>query len=149
MSRVVRISEQVAAMKADWLMLKVRQVNRADQSARWVGTVRPNLADYEIELRYARGRPTVRVLSPTLKELPGNPEGSLPHVYGPPEDPTLCLYDAAAGEWAPSMLLSKTIVPWTLDWLTCYEFWLMTGEWTGGGRHPETCDADSVEEVTK
>lgn len=34
------------------------------------------------------------------------------------------------------MHLSQTIVPWSADWLACYELWLMTGRWTGGGRHP-------------
>lgn len=47
------------------------------------------------------------------------------------------LYDPAKDEWDHSMLISETIVPWTLDWLACYELWLMTGRWTGGGRHPE------------
>lgn len=149
MSGFVRIGEQVAAMKAHWPMLKARRVNRADQSARWVGKVRPNLADYQIELRYAGGWPTVRVLSPALKALPGNSQGRLPHVYGPVEDPTLCLFDPAAEEWAPSMLLSKSIVPWTLDWLTCYEFWLITGEWIGGGRHPVTTEPQGREEVSQ
>ena len=31
--------------------------------------------------------------------------------------------------------VARIIVPWTIDWLACYEGWLATGEWTGGGRH--------------
>ena len=30
-----------------------------------------------------------------------------------------------------------TIVPWTIDWLACYEGWLATGEWAGGGIHTD------------
>ena len=33
------------------------------------------------------------------------------------------------------MTLASTTVLWALDWLACYELWLMTGRWTGGGRH--------------
>uniref|UniRef100_UPI0031016DE1 hypothetical protein n=1 Tax=Neorhizobium sp. EC2-8 TaxID=3129230 RepID=UPI0031016DE1 len=31
--------------------------------------------------------------------------------------------------------ISKKIVPWTLDWLACYEDWLLSGIWHGGGQH--------------
>lgn len=31
------------------------------------------------------------------------------------------------------MTLADTIIPWTLDWLMHYEFWLATGKWRGGG----------------
>lgn len=34
------------------------------------------------------------------------------------------------------MLLAKTILPWTAEWLLHYEVWLVTGEWVGGGVHP-------------
>ncbi|ACP23444.1 hypothetical protein NGR_b19970 (plasmid) [Sinorhizobium fredii NGR234] len=58
------------------------------------------------------------------------------HVYDRDGDPRLCLCDPAADEWDATMHLSRTIVPWSADWLACYELWLMTGRWTGGGRHP-------------
>ena len=41
----------------------------------------------------------------------------------------------AKSEWTPAMTIASTTVPWALDWLACYELWLMTGRWTGGGRH--------------
>jgi hypothetical protein len=59
----------------------------------------------------------------------------LPHVYPPAENPTLCLFDPRAGEWDGAMPIAETILPWALDWIACYEMWLMTGRWTGGGRH--------------
>jgi hypothetical protein len=49
--------------------------------------------------------------------------------------PVLCLFDPSACEWTPCDLLAETTVPWTIDWLACYEGWRATGEWTGGGRH--------------
>lgn len=130
------IEEQVAAMKAAWPKLVSRQIDRHLQSARWVGPVRPQYANYILEIRYRLGAwPEARVISPALIRLPGNAEGELPHVYPPADDPTLCLFDPREGEWSPDMAIANTTVPWSLNWLTCYEHWLMTGRWTGGGRH--------------
>jgi len=74
----------------------------------------------------------VRVVNPecALDVLTDRWPGSLP------ERPILCLYDPATNEWSPDKAIAKTIIPWTIDWLACYEGWLATGEWTGGGRHP-------------
>jgi hypothetical protein len=135
-ARPLTINEQLAGMKSIWPRLRPRNVNRAQQAARWVGRVRPQYEWHELDLRYAWGAmPEVRVTDPPLVRLPGNEEGQLPHVYPPLDDPTLCLFDPRAHEWDTSMLLAKTIVPWALDWLACYEHWLMTGTWSGGGRH--------------
>ncbi|RUW01269.1 hypothetical protein EOA46_33095 [Mesorhizobium sp. M1A.F.Ca.IN.022.05.2.1] len=126
-------------MKATWPGLAPRKIDRRLQSSRWVGRVRAQYCWYTIEIRYRVGSmPEVRVLAPTLVRLPDNEEGALPHVYPPADDPTLCLFDPRTGEWDASMPLAQTIIPWTLDWLSCYELWLMTGKWTGGGRH--VCD---------
>src|SRR3569833_55047 len=115
-------------MKAVWPRLRPRNVNRAQQTERWVGRVRPQNGWQEMELRYAVGAmPEVRVIDPPLVRLPGNEEGNLPHVYPPLDDPTLCLFDPRAREWDASMPLAKTIEPWALGWLACYEHWLMTG----------------------
>ena len=62
--------------------------------------------------------------------------------------PFLCLYDPDAGEWHPGMSIARTIIPWTIDWLACYEGWLATGEWTGGGHHPDFA-RDGKEQMTK
>lgn len=130
------ITEQVAAMRATWPQFTPRRVDRCTQSARWVGSVKPQYASYSLEIQYQLGSfPRVRVLSPELIRLPDNPEGQLPHVYPPIEDPTLCLFDPCGKEWTAEMTLASTTVPWALDWLTCYELWVMTGRWTGGGRH--------------
>jgi hypothetical protein len=102
------------------------------QPLRWVGDVRPTrLSDtYTVEICWdgRRSRPTVRVLKPTLKVLPGQ---QLPHTFG---DGSLCLH--FDGEWSSEMLISDTIIPWASEWLYYYELWLATGEWTGGGHMP-------------
>jgi len=143
MATFLSIDEQIAAMKVSWPQFVARCVDRHAQSARWVGRVKPQYASYALEIRYQLGiSPKVRVLSPALVRLPGNPEGQLPHVYPPAEDPTLCLFDPRTEEWTPGMAIAGTTVPWALDWLACYELWLMTGRWTGGGRHIELHHTD-------
>ncbi|MDG4875219.1 hypothetical protein P9273_08930 [Mesorhizobium sp. WSM4935] len=135
-SRQLSIEEQVASMERDWRGFGVSQLSRREGAARWTGDLK-QFQVYRIEVRYRVGyAPQVRVLSPALIRLPENPEGSLPHVFDRDGDPRLCLYDPAANEWDATMCLSQTIVPWSADWLACYELWLMTGRWTGGGRHP-------------
>ena len=134
--RLLAIDEQRDRMKAAWSTFAVRALDRSTQSAHWIGEVRPQFARFTLEIRYRLGSfPDVRVLRPDLVRLPDNVEGRLPHVYPPADDPTLCLFDPALDQWSPSMALSETTVPWALDWIACYEMWLMTGRWTGGGRH--------------
>lgn len=129
-------NEQIASMKNTWPSLKLR--GRRPDAVRWIGNLRPQFQTYKLEvIHFTIGGPVVRILSPELTRLPGNEEGQLPHVYPPATDPTLCLYDPCAEEWDHSMFISQTIVPWILDWIACYELWLMTGKWAGGGRHPE------------
>ena len=123
-------------MKALWPGFSAHNIDRSKQLARWTGGVTPQFTRYTLEVRYQLGTsPEVRVLKPKLVRLPENPEGVLPHVYPPAHDPTLCLYDPEEGQWDWDMPIAETIVPWALDWLVCYELWLITGIWTGGGRH--------------
>jgi hypothetical protein len=84
-----------------------------------------------VQIDYHRGVfPTTLVLNPTPRSLS---EGRKPpQVFSGPGDP-LCLFYAAAREWNSSMLIARTIVPWTCEWLFHFEAWLFTGEWDGGG----------------
>ena len=146
--RPILIKDQVAAMKATWPALKPRQ--QCFESVGWVGQLRPQFQKYKVSIDYRLfDAPNVRILAPELIRLPDNEEGQLPHVYPPANDPTLCLYDPKTDQWDATRLLSQTIVLWTLDWLSCYELWLMTGRWTGGGRHPtspsETAELEEIE----
>lgn len=134
--RALTNEEQIVSMKRIWPGLNLR--GRRSGAVRWIGSLRPQFQIYRVEIIHQlNDHPIVRVLSPELTRLPDNEEGQLPHVYPPASDPTPCLYDPCSDEWDHSMLISRTIVPWTIDWLACYELWLMTGKWTGGGRHPE------------
>jgi hypothetical protein len=86
-----------------------------------------------------RRLPLVRVLSPRLDlRFDAPEEAPLPHVYFTEPDLTLsplCLFDVEAGEWTHDDLIALTTIPWAADWLACYEGWLATGRWFGGGRH--------------
>jgi hypothetical protein len=83
---------------------------------------------YRVQVTYdARRPPTVRVLD----ELETREGELLPHTYS---DDTLCLHEA--DDWAPTMSIADTIVPWASEWLVYYEIWLVTGDWYGGGEWP-------------
>ena len=137
MIRVLSMNEQAASMASVWPQFKKARRPRHGGTS-WIGDVKPHLGVFKIEITYALDFdfPHVRVLSPTLRRLPDNVEGELPHVYWQDGKPILCLFDPAQDEWDKSMLISRTTVPWSLDWLTCYEIWTMTERWVGGGRHP-------------
>jgi hypothetical protein len=96
----------------------------------WRGQLKPSAFSetYLIGMAYRIGsRPSVVVLEPELVV----PEvRSDIHMF---RDNTLCLY--FKDEFTKDMLLAKTIVPWTAEWLIHYELWLATGEWMGGGIH--------------
>lgn len=83
--------------------------------------------------------PLVRVLSPRLEpQWTATDEAPLPHVFFDKSDITLsplCLFDPDKHQWCPNDLIAHTTVPWSVDWLACYEGWLATGHWHGGGRH--------------
>jgi hypothetical protein len=108
------------------------------QKLLWEFTARPTALSREYRLRivYRYGDiPEVYVIEPDLVSLSGGRQ--IPHVYE--QKPTrLCLYLPGAGEWSPSLFMDRTIVPWCHLWLFYFEDWLGTGEWKGGGIHPET-----------
>lgn len=124
-------------------------VARDRSSAVWRGPLRPLLQTYHVEIVYRAPlaierldarilQPRVSVLSPPLRRRPGDPEGSLPHVYyGARGEVTLCMLDPEAGDWSPADSLAQTTVPWTIEWLAAYEGWRATGRWTASSRHVE------------
>ncbi|WP_234896580.1 hypothetical protein [Sinorhizobium meliloti] len=132
------IREQVVSMRATWPSFGNQMVS--EDAVVWRGPLKPLMRTYDIAITYRTdyviSGPRVRVISPPSTRLPDNPEGSLPHVYNRDRDPFMCLFDPAKHEWSGWDLISETTVPWAIDWLACYEFWLMTGIWEGGGRHP-------------
>lgn len=97
----------------------------------WVGRIVPSplSAVYTVRIRYRlQERPDVDLVDPKLETRDGTRP---PHLF-PGGKLCLCL----PNEWRSSMLLANTIVPWTAEWLIHYEIWLATGEWCGGGVHP-------------
>jgi hypothetical protein len=80
--------------------------------------------------------PRMRVLEPDLNALAGGRK--LPHVY-PHKGPgvSLCLWWPKRHEWQPPMKLMDSYLAWTSQWLWYFEDWLLTGEWSGGGEHPD------------
>lgn len=149
MSGIVSIDRQIAAMVKAWT--KFELVQRNGTSATWRGPLRPLLQTFHVEITYRapmviellesrRLQPRVSILAPRLRPRAGDAEGQLPHVYytgDGPLDVVLCMFDPESDEWSPMMMIAETTVPWTIDWITSYEGWRATGEWTGGGKHIE------------
>jgi hypothetical protein len=146
---MMTIERQIEQMALDFPHWAVEHCG--SDTAVWTGTLTPNRTTYQIRIEHTVPvvlemrslllmQPLVEVVSPKLKELEGNPEGPLPHVYWKHprtkrSGPFLCLFDADAREWTLSDALSRTTVPWTAFWLDYYEAWLATGKWLGKGRH--------------
>ena len=100
----------------------------------WIGDLQPTKWSnkYKIKIRYKiKQSPKVTVISPTLLLAKGTKR--LPHVYSENE---LCLFYPKKKEWTSSHFIADTIIPWTSLWLFYYEDWLYTGQWRGGGKHP-------------
>ena len=87
-----------------------------------------------LEHREADPRPKVTVVDPVLTCREGE---SLPHVFAGDE---LCLYYDEFD--ARKHLIADTVVPWASEWLYYYELWLTTGDWRGGGVHPDDPPAE-------
>jgi hypothetical protein len=77
---------------------------------------------YQVQLLYAYGdQPKVWIRQPALR-------CDAPHRY---TDKSLCLYYPSDRSWSPDSGIAQTIVPWTAEWLYCYELWLVMGVWVG------------------
>lgn len=105
------------------------------QRLEWHFAARPTPMSREYQIRIELqndATPDVTVLEPDVRALAGTRD--LPHIYHNPD--RLCLYLPGTGQWDASKRLDETIVPWTHLWLTYFEGWLVSGEWKGGGKHP-------------
>ena len=103
----------------------------------WTSELAPTALSrtYLVRIRYRLGEhPKVTVLRPTLRT---RLKKGLPHVY---TGDLLCLYEDV--DWAPTMSLAHTIVPWAAEWLMYYEIWLATDTWEGGGQWPPVGSSD-------
>lgn len=100
----------------------------------WIGDLQPTKWSnrYKIKITYKNKKsPKVVVISPKLLLAKG--KNHLPHVYSKNE---LCLFLPRKKEWTPDKFIADTIIPWASLWLFYYEDWRYTGNWKGGGKHP-------------
>lgn len=142
------IAEQVISMARHWPGFDV--ASQTTDAVVWFGWLVGIERQYRVMVEYGLPRkpehdemwrryPLVRVMSPRLEpRFDAAEEAPLPHVYFDDHDLTLsplCLFDPKQNEWTRNDLIAFTTVPWAADWLACYEGWLATGRWYGGGRH--------------
>lgn len=144
---IFSIQQEIAEMQRRWPGFRV--TGRCGRIACWRGILSPIQRPYEVritygpQLRIADCRllnwiPRVEIICPNIypyHPVTGEP---VPHVYVLPIKnnlPVLCLFDPDDNEWEPGRPIAHTIVHWAAQWIACYEIWLATGKWTGGGRH--------------
>jgi hypothetical protein len=110
----------------------------------WEGELTPLSQPYRLRIvdhrgmddggvKFASPWPSVRLLTPIARR-PEAPEVAIPHIYGLHDNPRgadLCLYHPQSRDWNDEMLVAKSIVPWSAEWLFYYEMWLVTGVWGG------------------
>ena len=99
----------------------------------WTGNLQPTplSKNYTIRIVYSLGmdQPDVTVISPKL-------EKETKYLYHMCTQGTNCVFFDQKERMDERKVNFKTIVPWTSLWLYYYELWHVTGEWLGGGEHP-------------
>ena len=127
------IRKQVECMRRVWPDFPV--LDKTSKSVRWQGQLHPLGQLYTVQIAFCRGGrvkgrpipffpPRVTVIEPMLRRRVQSPDEPIPHHYPNPvcpERPILCLYDPATNEWSSDKAIAKTIIPWAIDWLACYE----------------------------
>jgi hypothetical protein len=117
----------------------------------WEGALTPICQTYRVRLVYFSRRYfdgwnldnpyiSIFVVDPPIGPYPRRTGEPPQHVYRlghPPEFPRLCVYDPIDDDWCPTEYIVDRIIPWTIKWLFFHEEWVASGEWKGGGRHPE------------
>ena len=126
-------------------------VAHADWIGVWEGTLRPICQTYRVRIVYFSRRyfegwhldcpyVSVFVIDPPIGSDPRGTGEPAQHVYRlgyPPDRPRLCIHDPVDDEWWPDEYIVDRIIPWTIKWLFFHEEWVASGEWKGGGCHPE------------
>jgi hypothetical protein len=147
--RPLSVEEQDERLRAECPEFKL--VASAGWIGVWHGTLRPICQTYRVQIVYFARRffdgwvlenpyECVTVLDPPIGPNPRGTREPPQHVYRlgyPPAFPRLCIFDPAQREWRPDEYIVDKIIPWTIKWLLFHEHWVATGEWKGGGRHPE------------
>ena len=132
LNRDKTIVQQINAIRAKYATWKV---SFDAFQLKTVGIIQPTPRSekYTVEIKFHLLKPIqVRVLDPVL--VLNNIDEKIPHMYS---QETLCLFMPKYAEFTRKNYISTTIIPWTYLWLYYYEVWHTTGEWKGGGEHPE------------
>lgn len=91
---------------------------------------------YSIEIIYFSSG----VCETWLRNVPNNIiKKDIPHIYETDYNNRkikLCLYNPHKFDWSHEEWISKTIIPWCIEWLFFFELWTAIGIWCGGGDHP-------------
>lgn len=66
---------------------------------------------------------------------------TIPHIYDSDEAKHKVLLCLSYKDWRPSQAYTDTFLPWAMEWIFYFEVWLYTGEWSGGGKHPQQSQA--------
>lgn len=142
------VDEQDAEIRR--LFPDFRLMAHADWIAVWEGPLKPASKTYRVRIVHfrrtlfegwtlANDYVTVYVVDPLVGAQMLASEKLLPHIYWNernPAWPALCLWDPAEMFWTPEMSIATTIIPWTSEWLLFFEYWQISGEFLGPGRHP-------------
>ncbi len=102
------------------------------------GKVHPEFcAEYELKIEYEEGfAPHVFITKPEIR-----PESKI-HMY---PDGSLCLYYPNDFTWKDNMNIADYFIPWAIEWIYCYEYYLLTGEWS----HEEAPGHEVIDYVSK
>jgi len=131
LKRPVSLLEQITVMKQYFPNFHLRWRKNI---VTWIGNIQPThlSKSYRVRIRYSLYHaPDVHVLKPQLTDRSN--DAPVPHTY---PGQRLCLYHPLKKEWNHYKYIAITIVPWISLWLFYYELWQVTGEWMGGGEHP-------------
>jgi hypothetical protein len=130
--RTLGLGEQLAYLRLHWPNFR-SQVRGGVLFSRGALQPTPISNSYTIQATLPGGSsPDVVVIEPKLQTR--DAEEPIPHMYS---QERLCLYLPGSNEWRPDYPIALTILPWASLWLYFYEIWHSTGEWLGGGVHPE------------
>lgn len=134
--KALGILPQKAALESTWGRIG-KVTSWSGNHLKWRGEYTSPVSGelYTISLQYSLGdTPKVKIPKPKLELVEGCK--TLPHYYT--KSHTLCLYHPLSGDWTPTMKLSDTTIPWSINWIRYYEMWLLSGGKWFGSEYPHT-----------
>lgn len=95
---------------------------------------------YSLEIIKYPGRPVEIWLSGNVLRKCADLK-MIPHIYDFNEANHKVMLCLSYKDWQPSQAYTDTFIPWAMEWIFYFEVWLYTGEWSGGGKHPQQSQA--------